>query len=102
MQTRFVRPGNVAGNVWPSGWRGWFVDGLMYPWLRVRPRTKPVDFHDAENQQRPCRTIIRHVCNGKTSIHSPLEINEKMLLGMFEWDVTGINRSWEKNQNPVV
>ncbi|GFT47078.1 hypothetical protein TNCV_3747341 [Trichonephila clavipes] len=29
--------------------------------LRVRPRPKSVDFHNAENRQRPCRMIIRHV-----------------------------------------
>ncbi|GFV82704.1 hypothetical protein TNCV_4146721 [Trichonephila clavipes] len=45
-------------------WRGWLVAGLLYPWLRrlrVRPRPKWMDFHDAENRQRLCRMIIRHV-----------------------------------------
>ncbi|GFY28343.1 hypothetical protein TNCV_4396751 [Trichonephila clavipes] len=45
----------------PTGWRGWFVTGLLYPRLRVRPRPKSVDFHDAENRQRPCRKRIGHV-----------------------------------------
>ncbi|GFV35231.1 hypothetical protein TNCV_620271 [Trichonephila clavipes] len=31
----------------------------------VRPRPKPVDFHDVENRQWPCRMIIRH---GKDSL----------------------------------
>ncbi|GFW50560.1 hypothetical protein TNCV_2888631 [Trichonephila clavipes] len=42
-------------------WRGWFVDGLLQPRVRVRPRSKSVDFHDAENRQRSCRTIVWHV-----------------------------------------
>ncbi|GFV53384.1 hypothetical protein TNCV_4502651 [Trichonephila clavipes] len=37
------------------------VAGLPYLRLRVRPWPMLVDFHDAENQQRPCRMIIRHV-----------------------------------------
>ncbi|GFU93433.1 hypothetical protein TNCV_2728201 [Trichonephila clavipes] len=40
---------------------GWFVAGLPHPRLRVRFRPKSVDFHDAENRQRPCRMIMRHV-----------------------------------------
>ncbi|GFT55536.1 hypothetical protein TNCV_3320511 [Trichonephila clavipes] len=40
----------------PIGWRGWFVAGLR---LRVRTQPKSVDFHDAENRQRPYRMIIR-------------------------------------------
>ncbi|GFV47341.1 hypothetical protein TNCV_4829971 [Trichonephila clavipes] len=47
--------------VMPAGWRGWFVAKLLYPRLRVRPRPKSVDFQDAENQQWPCRMIIRHL-----------------------------------------
>ncbi|GFW51303.1 hypothetical protein TNCV_3254321 [Trichonephila clavipes] len=41
----------------PSGWRSWFVTGLMHPRLRVRPRPKSKDFHDAENRQRPCHYL---------------------------------------------
>ncbi|GFU30985.1 hypothetical protein TNCV_3953231 [Trichonephila clavipes] len=41
-----------------AGWRGWFVTGLLYPGLRVRPRPKSVDFHDAENRQWPCRRSL--------------------------------------------
>ncbi|GFS50904.1 hypothetical protein TNCV_4847981 [Trichonephila clavipes] len=44
-----------------AGWRGWFVAGLLYPRLRARPRPKSMDFHDAENRQRPCRIIIWHI-----------------------------------------
>ncbi|GFW25192.1 hypothetical protein TNCV_2262501 [Trichonephila clavipes] len=43
------------------GWHGWFVAGLLHPRLRVRLRSKPVDFPDAENRQRPCRMIIRKI-----------------------------------------
>ncbi|GFU19025.1 hypothetical protein TNCV_430651 [Trichonephila clavipes] len=43
-----------------AGWRGWFVAGLLHVRLRVQHRLKSVDFHDAENQQRSCRMIIRH------------------------------------------
>ncbi|GFV01945.1 ras-specific guanine nucleotide-releasing factor RalGPS2 [Trichonephila clavipes] len=42
---------------------GWFVAGLLHLRLRVQPRPKSVDFHDAENRQRPCRILIRHVKN---------------------------------------
>ncbi|GFW46886.1 putative transposable element [Trichonephila clavipes] len=45
----------------PAGWRGWFVAGLSYPRLWVRPQPKLVDFHDAENRQWPCRMIIRRI-----------------------------------------
>ncbi|GFY03432.1 hypothetical protein TNCV_1173881 [Trichonephila clavipes] len=48
----------------PSGRRGWFVAGSLHPRLRVQPRPKSVDFHDAENRQQPCRmygTYIRNV-----------------------------------------
>ncbi|GFS95195.1 hypothetical protein TNCV_2705351 [Trichonephila clavipes] len=45
----------------PAGWRGWSVAGILYSRLRVRPWLKSVDFHDAENRQRPCRLIIWHV-----------------------------------------
>ncbi|GFU36265.1 hypothetical protein TNCV_559071 [Trichonephila clavipes] len=45
----------------PTGWHGWVVAGLLHPRLRVRPRPKSVDFHDAENRLQPCRTIIWHV-----------------------------------------
>ncbi|GFV55191.1 hypothetical protein TNCV_1382121 [Trichonephila clavipes] len=44
----------------PAGWRSWFVTGLLHPRLRVRPRPEWVDFHDAENRQRPCSMIMRH------------------------------------------
>ncbi|GFV14654.1 hypothetical protein TNCV_2586271 [Trichonephila clavipes] len=44
-----------------AGWRGLFDAGLLLPRLWVPPRPKSVDFHDAENRQRPCRMIIRHV-----------------------------------------
>ncbi|GFW50254.1 hypothetical protein TNCV_4696721 [Trichonephila clavipes] len=44
----------------PAGWRSWFVAGLLYPRLRARTRSKPVDFPDAENRQRSYRMIIRH------------------------------------------
>ncbi|GFW25615.1 transposable element Tcb2 transposase [Trichonephila clavipes] len=44
-----------------AGWRSWFIDGLLHLRLRVRPRPKSVDFHDAENRQRPCRMIMQHV-----------------------------------------
>ncbi|GFY21575.1 hypothetical protein TNCV_1167201 [Trichonephila clavipes] len=33
--------------------------GFVRPRLRVRSR--PMDFHDTENRQRPCHMIIRHV-----------------------------------------
>ncbi|GFT98771.1 hypothetical protein TNCV_3792161 [Trichonephila clavipes] len=46
--------------------RGWFVVGLLYRRLRVRPQPKSVDFHDAGNRQRPCRMIIRHVKDPKS------------------------------------
>ncbi|GFT30111.1 hypothetical protein TNCV_1470211 [Trichonephila clavipes] len=29
--------------------------------LRLQPRLKSVDFHDAENRQRPCHMIMYHV-----------------------------------------
>ncbi|GFV91200.1 hypothetical protein TNCV_897211 [Trichonephila clavipes] len=45
----------------PAGWRAGFAAGLLHPRLRVRLWPKSVDFRDAENQQRSCRTIIRHV-----------------------------------------
>ncbi|GFY33479.1 hypothetical protein TNCV_2227481 [Trichonephila clavipes] len=32
----------------------------MFSRLRVRFRPKSVDFHNAENRQRPCRRVIRH------------------------------------------
>ncbi|GFU88371.1 hypothetical protein TNCV_3744861 [Trichonephila clavipes] len=47
----------------PVGWRSWFVAGLLHPWFRVQPRLKSVYFHDAENRQRPCRMIMRHIKN---------------------------------------
>ncbi|GFV66063.1 hypothetical protein TNCV_1440701 [Trichonephila clavipes] len=47
----------------PTGWRSWFVDGLLPPRLWVRSRPNLVDFHDAENRQRPCRMIMRHLKN---------------------------------------
>ncbi|GFU83659.1 hypothetical protein TNCV_1411971 [Trichonephila clavipes] len=47
----------------PTGWRGWFITVLLNLRFRVRPRPKSVDFHDAENRQRPCRMIMRHVKN---------------------------------------
>ncbi|GFW21533.1 hypothetical protein TNCV_1533561 [Trichonephila clavipes] len=52
----------------PAGWRGWFVEGLLPPKLRVQPRPKLVDFHDAENRQRSCRKTIRH-------LKDPCELN---------------------------
>ncbi|GFV58524.1 hypothetical protein TNCV_4933091, partial [Trichonephila clavipes] len=45
----------------PSGLCGLFVAALLHIRLRVRPKPKSVDYHDAENRQRPCRMIIRHV-----------------------------------------
>ncbi|GFS52301.1 hypothetical protein TNCV_4850261 [Trichonephila clavipes] len=42
-----------------SWWRNWFVAGLLYLGLRVRPQTKPVDFPGTKNQQQPYRMIIR-------------------------------------------
>ncbi|GFX93976.1 hypothetical protein TNCV_3413471 [Trichonephila clavipes] len=57
--------GIVSDEYWyykePSGRRGWFVPGFICLWLRVRPRPKSVDFHDAENRQRKCRMVMRHV-----------------------------------------
>ncbi|GFY09563.1 hypothetical protein TNCV_4322411 [Trichonephila clavipes] len=44
----------------PAGWRSWFVAGLLYPKLRVRPQLKSVDFPVTQNRQRPCHMIIRH------------------------------------------
>ncbi|GFV29166.1 hypothetical protein TNCV_4601981 [Trichonephila clavipes] len=44
-----------------TGWDNWFVAGLGHPWLWVRSWHKVADFHDAENQQRPCRIIMWHV-----------------------------------------
>ncbi|GFY34231.1 hypothetical protein TNCV_2505341 [Trichonephila clavipes] len=34
----------------------------------VGPRPKSVDFHDAENQQRPCQMIIQHVKDPRVSV----------------------------------
>ncbi|GFU42213.1 hypothetical protein TNCV_4554041 [Trichonephila clavipes] len=45
----------------PAGWRSWFAAGLVLLRLRVRPRPKLVDFHDAENRSCPCLMIIGHV-----------------------------------------
>ncbi|GFX88908.1 transposable element Tcb1 transposase [Trichonephila clavipes] len=45
----------------PTGWRGWFVAGLLHLRMRVRPRPKSVYFYDAENRQQLCRMIIWHV-----------------------------------------
>ncbi|GFU18817.1 hypothetical protein TNCV_1085591 [Trichonephila clavipes] len=45
----------------PTRWRSWFVTGLVRLRLRVRPRPKSVDFHDAKNRQQPCRMIMWHV-----------------------------------------
>ncbi|GFV69618.1 hypothetical protein TNCV_4507331 [Trichonephila clavipes] len=47
----------------PAGKSSWFVAGLLPLRLRVRPWSMSVDFHDAENRQRPCRMIMRHVKN---------------------------------------
>ncbi|GFV37019.1 hypothetical protein TNCV_2381661 [Trichonephila clavipes] len=44
----------------PARWRCWFAAGLLHLRLRIRPKPKAVDFHDAENRQRACRRIIRH------------------------------------------
>ncbi|GFX41085.1 hypothetical protein TNCV_2217831 [Trichonephila clavipes] len=44
----------------PSGCRSWLVAGLLYLRLRVQPQPKSVDFPDAENRERPCRTVKRH------------------------------------------
>ncbi|GFV19026.1 uncharacterized protein TNCV_4759111 [Trichonephila clavipes] len=45
-----------------AGWTGWrSVADFVRPSLRVRPRPKSMDFHDAENRQRPCQVIIWHV-----------------------------------------
>ncbi|GFV76877.1 hypothetical protein TNCV_689481 [Trichonephila clavipes] len=61
-----VEPGNVGvegqrltNYATQPGWIGW----LVRPRLRVRPLLKSVDFHYAENRQRPCRMIIQHVKN---------------------------------------
>ncbi|GFS60213.1 hypothetical protein TNCV_2827161 [Trichonephila clavipes] len=45
----------------PAGRHSWFVAGLLFPKLRVRPWPKSVDVPDAENRQRPCRMIKRLV-----------------------------------------
>ncbi|GFU80358.1 hypothetical protein TNCV_3521321 [Trichonephila clavipes] len=45
----------------PAERRSWFVAGLLHLRLRVRPRPISVDFHDAENRQRPYRMIMQHV-----------------------------------------
>ncbi|GFV93539.1 hypothetical protein TNCV_1988511 [Trichonephila clavipes] len=47
-------------------WHSWFVAGLVCLSLRVRLQTK--EFHDAENQQRPCRMIIRHVKHSSSAL----------------------------------
>ncbi|GFW37821.1 hypothetical protein TNCV_4630261 [Trichonephila clavipes] len=47
----------------PAGWRSWFVAGLLYPKLWVRPLSKSVGFHDAENRQR--RSQLRCLPLGK-------------------------------------
>ncbi|GFX98903.1 putative RNA-directed DNA polymerase from transposon X-element [Trichonephila clavipes] len=54
---------NVSLSIYcsPAGWSGFFVTGPLHSGLRVRPRPKSVDFHDAETRQWPCRMIIRHV-----------------------------------------
>ncbi|GFU41851.1 hypothetical protein TNCV_3873211 [Trichonephila clavipes] len=44
-----------------TGWRSWFVIGLLHQSLWVRPCPTSADFHDAEHRQRPCRMIMRHV-----------------------------------------
>ncbi|GFW98990.1 hypothetical protein TNCV_1782091 [Trichonephila clavipes] len=42
------------------------ISGIIWDGkLRVRPQRKSVDFHDAENRQRTCRIIIRHVKDPK-------------------------------------
>ncbi|GFY25356.1 hypothetical protein TNCV_2484761 [Trichonephila clavipes] len=42
-------------------WRSWFVACLVRSGLRFRPLPRSVDFHDAENSRRLCRTIILYV-----------------------------------------
>ncbi|GFT20265.1 hypothetical protein TNCV_4060531 [Trichonephila clavipes] len=39
----------------------------MQPRFRAQPWPKSVDFHDAENRQRPCRMIIRQDNLGLTA-----------------------------------
>ncbi|GFV13531.1 hypothetical protein TNCV_67341 [Trichonephila clavipes] len=45
----------INTTIWPAGWCSWFVTGLVRLKRRARPWPKSVDFHDAENRQRPCR-----------------------------------------------
>ncbi|GFX38519.1 hypothetical protein TNCV_2344901 [Trichonephila clavipes] len=52
---------NIIEDKRPAGWRGWIVAVPPHLRLRVRPRSKSVDFHYGENRQRPCRMVIRHV-----------------------------------------
>ncbi|GFV28258.1 hypothetical protein TNCV_679461 [Trichonephila clavipes] len=61
----------------PAGWCSWFVAGLVRLRLWVLLRPKSVDFHDAENRQRPCRMtmrarlLIRQVPMGPSLFRSP-------------------------------
>ncbi|GFX17881.1 hypothetical protein TNCV_2293291 [Trichonephila clavipes] len=45
----------------PAGCRSWYVARFVRLRYRIRPQTKSVDFHDAENRQRSCRVIMRHI-----------------------------------------
>ncbi|GFV12721.1 uncharacterized protein TNCV_1366911 [Trichonephila clavipes] len=46
-----------------DGCRSWLVAYLVRLRLRVRPWPKSVDFHDAENRQRPCRMNMRFLAS---------------------------------------
>ncbi|GFW33879.1 hypothetical protein TNCV_3589641 [Trichonephila clavipes] len=75
----------------PAGWRNGFDPGLIRPRLRVRPRSKSVDFHDAINRQGLCRMIILHVKDlssalGKTKI--PCSVSHRQSSDAFLWEGT--------------
>ncbi|GFY05150.1 hypothetical protein TNCV_3270221 [Trichonephila clavipes] len=59
--TLLLIPNSAATLMTPAGWCSWFVAGLVRPSLWVRILPKSVDFHNAENQQWPCRMIMQNV-----------------------------------------
>ncbi|GFX66636.1 hypothetical protein TNCV_1428021 [Trichonephila clavipes] len=61
VSSNFVYQPRYLNELLPAGWHSWFVTSLVRPSFRVQTRPKSVDFHDAENQQRPCRRIMLHV-----------------------------------------
>ncbi|GFT25560.1 hypothetical protein TNCV_1964991 [Trichonephila clavipes] len=75
--------GGTQGEGFLQGWRGWFVTGPLHPSLRVRQRSKSVDFHGAEHRQQPCRIIIGNEM--KQITYSVLEMNNTLIPGAYSW-----------------